>query len=556
MPQLSIPSENLPMTAMRPTRRPNPRSAAARSLVCLLGLAALSLCARVEAQAVTPFPGCPNEAFQTIINASGAGLYQVDMSTGTQTLLGTDSELSNINAIGFNQADGFIYGLARTTRQLVRVGQGGAAEFVGPTPTGLNTSSVAGDVVDGTYYLEAGSRLIAIDIATNAVVSTTPISPAIGSITDIAFNPVDRNFYSVRFDTGEIVRIDPASGALTVLPGVTVPTSTRDFGALYFDNEGDLYASRNDGAIFRIRNPDGNGGRTSVETLTTTGQSASGNDGARCAAAPSPVDSVEVEKTLTAESGRVAGRAEAGERLTYSLLAVNDGARATPGPYSFLEMLPAFTSLVSVSGGTIDCPIGSHGSRLCTITMPQIAQNASATVALTVEVDSPLPDGAQQILNQVTDDTAPPPIPGCSTSNAPCDPPPTCTTADDPTHCVIVPTIRTADVGITKTNTPQAGPSDQPADTLAPGQPTAYTIVVSNGGPDAVAGLIVDEPATRGLDCAAANPVSCASAASPSACPTQALTVADLRAGFALRNLPATAPGNTVTLRYDCVVAP
>ncbi|MET4728048.1 putative repeat protein (TIGR01451 family) [Lysobacter enzymogenes] len=544
------------MNAVRRILFPNPRRGAATAVACLLGLGALLACVQARAQAPRPFASCPDVAFQTIINGSVPGLYQVDLRTGAQTLLGTDAELNQINAIGFNQADGFIYGYGRATRQLVRIGQGGIAEFVGPTPAGLNQDSIAGDVVNGTYYLESFDTLVAIDIATNSIVSRTAIAPAPGAINDIAMNPIDGRFYSVRRDTGQIVRIDPASGALTVVAGATLPTSGRDFGALYFDNEGDLYAARNDGFIFRVRNPDGAGGRTSIETLTTTGQSASNNDGARCAQAPPPVDSVEVVKTLAAESGRVAGRAEAGERLTYSLDMLNDGEAATRGPYSFYEVLPAATALVSVSGGSIDCPIGSKGPRLCTITVAQIAQGARATVALVVEVDSPLPAQTQQILNLATDNVAVPAIAGCPTSNAPCDPAPACNAGDDPDHCVIVPTIRSADVGITKTNTPQAGPSDQPADTLAPGQATAYTVVVTNAGPDTMEGLIVDDPASSGVECPATNPVSCSSAAAPSPCPARSLTVADLRAGVVLSALPGVAPANTVTMRYECAVAP
>ena len=62
----------------------------------------------------------------------------------------------------------------------------------------------------------------------------------------------------------------------------------------------------------------------------------------------------------------------------------------------------------------------------------------------------------------------------------------------------------TADLLIAKANTPDAGPSDQPADSLAHGASTTYSIVVTNNGPSSVKDAVVQDPASRaGLTCAA-----------------------------------------------------
>lgn len=111
-----------------------------------------------------------------------------------------------------------------------------------------------------------------------------------------------------------------------------------------------------------------------------------------------------------------------------------------------------------------------------------------------------------------------------------------------------------ANLAITKTNTPLAGPNDQAADTVVSGSTTTYSVVVTNTGPNAVAGATVVDTPTSGLTCPPATPVTCASTATPSACPGGALTVANLTAGVALGNLPATAGANTVTFTFTCTI--
>lgn len=103
----------------------------------------------------------------------------------------------------------------------------------------------------------------------------------------------------------------------------------------------------------------------------------------------------------------------------------------------------------------------------------------------------------------------------------------------------------TADLSITKTNN---------ASSVVSGSPTTYVMIATNNGPDPVAGSVVSDTPGAGLTCPAANPVTCSSSATPSACPAGALTIADLQAGVTLGFLPATAGSNTVTFGFSCTV--
>lgn len=66
--------------------------------------------------------------------------------------------------------------------------------------------------------------------------------------------------------------------------------------------------------------------------------------------------------------------------------------------------------------------------------------------------------------------------------------------SNDGAHCASAVIVLSADVGVTKTNTPAQGPSDLPNDTYVPGTNVVYTIVVSNRGPTGIQGLRVQDP--------------------------------------------------------------
>lgn len=102
-----------------------------------------------------------------------------------------------------------------------------------------------------------------------------------------------------------------------------------------------------------------------------------------------------------------------------------------------------------------------------------------------------------------------------------------------------------ADLSITKTNNSAS---------VLSGSTTTYVVTATNNGPNAVVGAVVGDTPTAGLTCPPANPVTCNSTATPSACPAGPLTVANLQSGVALGNLPATAGSNTVSFSFSCMV--
>lgn len=118
-------------------------------------------------------------------------------------------------------------------------------------------------------------------------------------------------------------------------------------------------------------------------------------------------------------------------------------------------------------------------------------------------------------------------------------------------NCSITNARRSADLRLTKTNTPGVnGEVDQAADTVVSGATTQYTIVVLNNGPDAANGAVITDPAPTNAACSTASCSASAGATCPAA--TGAALVAALQgAGAAVPTLPA---GGQVTIVLTCTV--
>jgi trimeric autotransporter adhesin len=110
--------------------------------------------------------------------------------------------------------------------------------------------------------------------------------------------------------------------------------------------------------------------------------------------------------------------------------------------------------------------------------------------------------------------------------------------------CTFTNTLTTVDLSVSKTNN-LAGTVDVTGDTVARGQGTSYRIIVTNNGPQAVTGAVVNDPSAAGLNCTS---LTCTG----TACPATAPTVANLQSpGVTLGTLPVS---GTTTLDLTCTV--
>ncbi len=125
------------------------------------------------------------------------------------------------------------------------------------------------------------------------------------------------------------------------------------------------------------------------------------------------------------------------------------------------------------------------------------------------------------------------------------------TAAGDDIDCLITNALRSADLRLTKTNTPGVnGEVDQAADTVTSGATSNYSLTVSNLGPDAANGAVLADPPPTGLICTTASCIAAGGAACPAA--TGAALVAALQgAGVAIPTLPN---GGSVTVVLTCTV--
>ena len=224
-------------------------------------------------------------------------IYALDLASGNSYLVKKDITPGNINAVGYNPADGYIWGsLSTPSKSIVKIGKNFSTEIV-YIPELPTSNRYVGDVrEDGVYYLKpGGSTYYLVDLNPNSntykqFITSKTLSSNI-NIHDWAFNAVDGLLYTVEKGTNILYRIDPETGVATSLGVVPILNGVNyTFGAVYFDVEGRFYVSANQtGTVYVIQDVQNlELGSIIQSNLFAFGPSSSLNDGARCPTAPVP----------------------------------------------------------------------------------------------------------------------------------------------------------------------------------------------------------------------------------------------------------------------------
>lgn len=237
-----------------------------------------------------PFDTCPSKAY--LFQSNPVQVYGVNLVTGQTTLLQSDTGLNaNINGVGFDFEDRYIYGYDTTNRRIVRLGQDFQAEVLNTRGLPTDHTFFVGDVYDHTYYLYRQNKglfkidLSPLDINPNAVLDVERITTTANiRLTDFAFHPGNGGLYGIDNSSGNVYLFDTTDGSTTLVGNAGI---TGTFGAGYFDVNGYFYVSRNsDGDIFRIDLSDYGADGDITAVKFADGPGSSQNDGARCANAP------------------------------------------------------------------------------------------------------------------------------------------------------------------------------------------------------------------------------------------------------------------------------
>lgn len=332
---------------------------------------------------------CKQEGIQ--IANSPTDMYTIDLVTGSETLVGAISPSGVYNAIGYNVLDNYIYGYTSTTNRVIRLSADATADTLAVIPNLPDISYNVGDInLNGYYYLfrQNTNRFYVIDLNPSRSTYLQLVDPANGfalqtsnfgvaittqNIADWAFNPVDGQLYAVT-NTPQVIKVNPITGAVTSLI-TSGPMTTANYGADWFDAQGNLYAINNDdGNVYKITTT----GTSATATLFSTAAASTNNDGARCALAQLDLMSVVKSVDLT--------QAILGQIITYTFVITNNSTTTSTTNVVLNDPIPNGTTYVPGSATVDGSP--AVGTPATGITIGTLTPGASATVQFQVNISS------------------------------------------------------------------------------------------------------------------------------------------------------------------------
>ncbi len=130
-------------------------------------------------------------------------VFALDLASGSSYQVATDATQGNINATGYNPADGYIWGSLSTPSQTIaRIGENFVVSTYTIPELPTNNRYISDVSSEGVYYLKpGGSSFYTIDLGPESAnytkfIATGSLSQNI-SIHDWAFNALDGQLYTV-----------------------------------------------------------------------------------------------------------------------------------------------------------------------------------------------------------------------------------------------------------------------------------------------------------------------------------------------------------------------
>ncbi len=319
---------------------------------------------------------CSN-AFYQIINGT---LTQLNPSTGQYTTLGSTGSL-NTNAVGYNQEDNYLYAIQTIafggSNGLVRIEHDGTTTGLG-IPTGLTwpAAYVSGDFdnAGNLYVSTSSSTLFKIDVSANtattiALTASLPINDLV-YLNGMLYGLNNTTLFEVNISTGAVT-----TKPITLTPDPGNPSSV--YGAGWAADNSKLFFARNsDGKIFEVSNFTTAG---PTAQIVLDGDSATGNDGASCSVATSPIPPFFVAN----DTGTTASGTPLIVPASQGLLVNDNGRQLTVTSYT----QPANGSLVVNPDGsyTFTPNVGFVGTTTFTYTVTdEYGEVETATVTLVI----------------------------------------------------------------------------------------------------------------------------------------------------------------------------
>ncbi|WP_260405841.1 DUF11 domain-containing protein [Microbacterium sp. G2-8] len=345
------------------------------------------------ALAVAGDPFLPDSPTVLVAQESPSQLYRAE-TTGDGsfdfTPEGTLEPGVEYNAIGFNPADNYLYGIVQGGDEypigtLVRVGQDGT-EPVRTAPYQHPNGSTrffvgAFNPADGLYYVaDSGvpdstapqTTVLAINVVTGAVVNTIDLGVGTG-VQDFAFK--DGYAWGAASD-GSLHRIDVITGALDIFPGV-LPASGGGYGAAWTFGNGNLGVSANDsGVVTQLVIEDGASANPSFFTgQTVPGPSSNRNDGTSIPGLPADLS---IEKTGAATF-------TSGDSVTYDITVTNNGPGVSSG-WQMTDTIPDGLSNPVFEGDVQEDPDSFPGE--LRLNGGRLEAGTSTTISITFDTET------------------------------------------------------------------------------------------------------------------------------------------------------------------------